>query len=111
MTMTPEEIMSYQGHEFTYVFIKGDTMPAYIKKIDLEKELMTYWSFSLVTDDGYEFDPLDEVEEAEGACCLGYEDNLPGIIDIITEIKTTGRLTNKYNQADYIFSEFEGCIL
>ena len=85
--MTPQEIMSFQGHEFTYVFIKGDTMPAYIKKIDLDKKLITYWSFSLITDNGHEFEPLDEDEEAEGACCLGYEDNLKGIINILNEIK------------------------
>jgi len=57
MSMTPEEIMSFQGHEFIYVFEDGDTMPAYIKKIDLDKNMLTFWSFSLVTDNGFEFTP------------------------------------------------------
>jgi len=89
--MTAKEIMSFQGHEFTYVFEDDDTMTAYIKKIDLEEELLTFWSFSLVTDNGCEFYPLGDEEETEGACCLGYEDNLAGIIKILTEIKTTGK--------------------
>jgi len=89
--MTAEEIMSFQGHEFTYVFEDEDTMTAYIKKIDLEEELLTYWSFSLVTDNRHKFTPLNEEEKTEGACCLGKEESLVDIIKILTEIKTTGK--------------------
>jgi len=102
--MTIEEIISFQGHEFTYVFEDEDTMSAYIKKIDLDKKIMTYWSFSLVTDNGYEFYPLNDEEETEGACCLGYEDNLAGIIKILTEIKTTGKYLPIQTNGS-----FEGC--
>lgn len=85
--MTPEEIMSFQGVEFTYVFEDGDTMPAYIKKIDLNRNIMSCWSFSLVTDQGYEFDPLNDEEKLEGACCLASPYTLKNIITILTLIK------------------------
>lgn len=107
MEMTQEEIMSYQGHEFTYVFPNGDTMPAYIKKIDLEKDLISCWSFSRVTDQGHEFSPLNEEEKIEDACCIAYEDEVTEIIKIIIEIKTTGKLINK--EAPFIPGSFRGC--
>jgi hypothetical protein len=103
--MTPKEIMSFQGHEFTYVFEDGDTMPAYIKKIDLDKNFMSCWSFSLVTDNGIEFSPLDDEEKAEGACCLFWENNLPGIIELLMGIKTTGK--HLYQKTG--IGSFEGC--
>ena len=93
MTMTTEEIMSFQGHEFIYFFEDGDTMPAYIKKIDLDKKIMTCWSFSLVTDNGTSFLPSNEDEENEEACCLCFENDLDKIIEIITEIKNTRKHT------------------
>jgi len=105
MTMTAEEIMSFQGYEFTYVFKDGDTMPAYIKKIDLYEELITCWSFSLVTANGIKFTPLNEEEETEGACCLCWEINLAGIIEMLTEIKTTGK--HLYRQTG--LGSFTGC--
>jgi len=105
MTMTTEEIMSFQGHEFTYVFEDDDTMPAYIKKIDLAEELLTYWSFSLVTDTGHKFTPLNDEEETEGACCLGKEDTLAGIIKILTEIKNTGKYLPQQTSPGF----FAGC--
>jgi len=89
--MTSQEIMAFQGHEFTYCYSDGDTMPAYIKKIDLDKNLITCWSFSLVTDQGYKFKPLNDEEEAEAACCVAYENSLDGIISLINQIKTTGK--------------------
>jgi len=93
--MSPEEIMSFQGTEFTYVFSDGDTMPAYIKKIDLDKNLMSCWSFSLTTDQGYEFKPINDEEEIEGACCVVSPNTLNRIIKTITEIKSTGKLLFK----------------
>jgi len=103
--MTSEEIMSFQGHEFTYFFEDEDTMPAYIKKIDLKKNQMSCWSFSLVTDNGTAFLPSNENEETEGACCLCFEDSLAKIIEIITEIKTTGK--RLYKQRG--LGSFAGC--
>ena len=105
MKMTAEEIISFQGHEFTYVFSSGDTMPAYIKKIDLDKKIMSYWSFSLITDNGHEFEPLDAEEEIEAACCLGFEDDLDGIIRTLTEIKTTRKC--RFTRTGP--GSFEGC--
>jgi len=105
MTMTTEEIISFQGHEFIYMFEDEDTMQAYIKKIDLEEELLTYWSLSLRTDKGYKFTPLDEEEKTEGACCLGYEDNLADIIKMLTEIK----MTKKYLPTQTGSGYFNGC--
>jgi len=102
--MTSEEIMSFQGHEFTYVFEDNDTMSAYVKKIDLEKELLSFWSFSLVTDSGYEFEPLDDEEKIEGACCLGYSNTLDKIIEFITEIKTIRKHLSKQTGI-----YFDGC--
>jgi len=103
--MIQEEIMSFQGHEFTYVFKNGDTIPAYIKKIDLDKNLISGWSFSLVTDNGIDFSPLNEEEETEGACCLFFGVTLAEIIEILTEIKTTGK--HLYIQTG--LGSFEGC--
>jgi len=103
--MTAEDIMSFQGHEFIYVFRNGDTMPAYIKKIDLDKNIISYWSFSLVTNNGYKFAPLNEEEKTEGACCLGFAESLDEIFEIIKEIKTTGIILYKQRG----LGDFEGC--
>lgn len=105
--MTKKEIMSFQGQNFIYDFNDGtgDTMKAYIKKIDLDKNLMSCWSFSLTTDKGYKFNPMDEDEEREEACCIASRDNLEEIIELIIEIKTTGKLVNTENYEGY----FSGC--
>ena len=104
MRLTKKEILSFQGHEFTYVFENGDTMPAYIKKIDLKSNLCSYWSFSLTTNNGHTFKPLDDDEEKENACCLG-KANLRGEIEkIINEIKKTGKVVCKYKSG-----HFTGC--
>lgn len=103
--MTYKEIMAFQGHEFTYVFDSDDTMSAYIKKIDLKKKIMSCWSFSLVTDEGEEFEPLNKEEETEGACCLFYADSLAEIIELLTEIKNTGK--HLYRQLGV--GDFTGC--
>jgi len=39
--MTPEEAKQMQGVEFTYVFPSGDSMPAYVKWVDVESGRMT----------------------------------------------------------------------
>lgn len=103
--MTEQEILSFQGHEFTLVLHDGDTMPAYIKKIDLEKNLMSCWSFSFTTDKGHKFEPLNKEEETEGACCLVKARSLNQIIDFIAEIKTTGRITD----TEDTLTSFTGC--
>ena len=105
MTMTTEEIMSFQGHEFTYVFPDKDTMPAYIKKIDIENKLMSWWGFSLITDNAYELAPKNDEEEFEEASCLGYADSIDEIISLITEIKETGKIITLESGSGF----FEGC--
>jgi len=105
--MTNQEILSFQGHEFTYIFESNQTMPAYVKKIDLDKNIMSCWSFSLETDQGYKIKPLNKEEELEGACCVIYAPNINKIIRYLTEIKTTGKVLIPVNFP----GGFNGCQL
>lgn len=105
--MTPEEMKAMEGTEFTYVFHDGDTMKAYVKKVDLESGKMSCWSFSLTTDQGYTFDPMGEDEEKEGACCVSSSSNIEEMEEKLTEIKDTGRLCTTL--PDGIPGIFSGC--
>lgn len=103
--MTDQEILAMQGTEFTYIFHDGDSMPAYIKKIDLEQEKMSCWSFSLITDNGSIIDPINEDEEKEQACCLVTAKPKNIIIKVLQKIST-----GTYDTKDLQYMFFDGCI-
>jgi len=96
--MDIEEAKKMEGAEFTYKFEDGDTIRAYVKKFDPDKGL-SCWSFSLKTDGGQIIETLNEDEEKEGACCLigfdftVYDEDLPRALDLLEEVKNTGRVT------------------
>jgi len=108
--MTHQEALAMQGTEFIYIFEDGDTMPAYVKKVDLEKMLISCWSFSLTTDQGYVFWPKDRNEEIEGACCLCAPKTWERINDLLTQIKETGRADTSI-LSTYGNITFSGCPL
>jgi hypothetical protein len=88
--MTPEEAKQMEGTEFTYVFEDGDTIQAYVKKVDPEKFMFSCWSFGLVTDQGYKFIPSTMDEEHEGAKCVMMckENDEERFFKVLSEIKT-----------------------
>jgi len=108
--MTPQEALTMQGTEFIYVFEDGDTMPAYVKKVDLERMIMSCWSFSLITGQGYGFDPMDEDEEIEQACCLSIPHGWEKIHDYLIQIKETGKFIQSAKKSRS-YGYFPGCSL
>lgn len=105
--MAKKEFKAMEGTEFIYVFEDGDTMPAYIKKVDMEEGKATCWSFSLTTEKGHTFKPLNSDEEAEGACCLLVCKDLTDVNRYLTEIAETGRYVKTITHA---FGGFSGCV-
>jgi hypothetical protein len=101
--MNLEEMKAMEGVEFTYVFEDGSSMPAYVKRFDIKTGKLSCWSFSLTTDSGYTFEPLNEDEEREQACCVCTGINKKESEKCLKEIKETGKITN-----DKI-SFFSGC--
>lgn len=107
-----DDAIKMQGTDFIYTFKSGDTMLAYIKKFD-PKVGLSCWSYSLTTDKGLVFDPLNKDEESEGACCViiyNFEeegDTLERAMAVLDEITLTGSYT-EHNIGDGTFS---GCTL
>lgn len=91
--MTKKEAKAMEGTEFIYEFEDGDTMSAYVKKVDVKTGQMSCWSFSLTTDQGYEFEPQNKDEEAEGACCVLVGRDWDETKRELTEV-ATGRLAS-----------------
>ena len=91
-----EDAIAMQGTEFQMEFGDGDTISAYVKKFDAKKGL-SCWSFGMVTDNGFKFNPKNEDEEAEGAVCvigadfLEDPDNKEWALEVLEEILLTGK--------------------
>lgn len=94
-----------EGVGFTYVFQDGSSMPAYVKRFDIETGKLSCWSFSLTTDDGYTFKPLNEDEEKEQACCVCIGRSKKESEKWLKEIKETEKITNTNNAISF----FPGC--
>lgn len=109
--MTDKEILSMQGTEFIYEFNDGDTIPAYIKKIDIKNYKISCWSFTLTTDQGYKIPFSNSEEEKEDACCLLYGDYREEIIEYIKWIKTGKINPGKINTGNFSahIGIFNGC--
>jgi hypothetical protein len=91
--MTPEEMKAMEGTEFLYCFESGRTMKSYVKKVDPETGMLSCWSFSLTTDCGtLTFEPENDDEEREGACCVSSATDLTVCESKLEEIKSTGKL-------------------
>lgn len=106
--MTKEEAKKMEGTEFTYVFKDGDTMPAYVKKVDLESGKMSCWSFSLVTDGGFVFTPSNADEAREGAACVTIGLNWEETLERLTAIRDIGRWVD--NEIEDPSAFFPGCM-
>jgi hypothetical protein len=104
--MNLQEMKAMEGVEFIYVFQDKDSIPVYIKKFDTETGKLSCWSFSLTTDNGYTFEPLNEDEEREQACCICVGINKKESEKWLKEIKETGRLIHA--QSD-LPGTFPGC--
>ena len=107
--MTDKEMLAMQGTEFIYEFDCGDTMPAYIKKIDPSKGMMSCWSFSFITEGGHEFTPSSADEEKEGAVCVLTSKNRKDLINKLTIIRDTGQWIQKPKPAWLDLDFFTGC--
>lgn len=107
--LTVEEAEKMQGTEFTYIFETGDTMPAYVKKFDKASGKLSCWSFSLVTDQGFVFKPINEDEKREGACCVVTGDNLKMSLKKLTTIRDTGTYTFTPIRKGRV-GNFNGCV-
>lgn len=94
--ITIEEAIAMRGTEFEFEFNDGSTIQGYVKEFDPKKAL-SCWSFGLVTSTGFEFEPKNKDEEAEGAICIiGFDlkeepEKLKKALKILDEIKRTGR--------------------
>jgi hypothetical protein len=103
--MNLEEMKAMEGVGFTYVFEDGSSMPAYVKRFDIKTGKLSCWSFSLITDSGYTFEPLNEDEEREQACCVCIGRSKKESEKCLKEIKNTGVLLSESN----VISYFPGC--
>lgn len=99
--LSVDEAVKMQGEEFLYIFKdRKDTINAYVKKFDPKKGF-SCWSFGLITDKGYKFDPKNKDEAAEGAfCVIGIDledepEKLYLALEILEEIKLTGKRQSK----------------
>ena len=106
--MTPEEMKAMEGTEHTYIFEDGDTIPAYVKRFDIETGELSCWSFSLITDRGVKIRPLNKDEYKEGACCLQIRKNHDASSLLLEEIRDTGK--SLYKKTENANSGFPGCI-
>lgn len=88
MAMTPEEALAMLGTEFIYEYLDGDTIPAYVKKIDLEAGKMSCFSLEDHTERGYVSDAPDKVD---GTWCVISARAIPGIFRHLEIIRDTGR--------------------
>jgi hypothetical protein len=110
--MTKKEMKAMEGTEFLFKFSSEDTMKAYVKKVDIEKAMLSCWSLSLTTDKGRTLETMDENEEKEGACCLiavmggirRTEVRLKIISSVLKSIKENG----SYGDMPSLFG-FPGC--
>lgn len=91
MAMTPEEALAMLGTEFIYEYSDGDTIPAYVKKIDLEVEKMSCFSLAdRTTRDGW-VAPVPNSEKVDGTWCLISAQSLQSIFSHLEIIRDTGR--------------------
>lgn len=110
--MKIKEAIAMQGTEFTYQFLDGDTIQAYVRKFD-PKVGLSCWSFGLVTERGFIFEPKDREEEREQACCIiGFNiidepEKKRAMMRVLEEIKTTGKRVRKHKAR----GSFAGCPL
>lgn len=101
--MTDQEMLAMQGTEFTYFFEDGDSIEAYVKRVDLEEYKMTCWSLGFETKEGYVFDPINEDERKEGALCVLIGDKDIPFEHVLKEIKETGMYKPKNKEGGCFF--------
>lgn len=90
MTMTPEEALAMLGTEFIYEYSDGDTIPAYVKAIDLKEGKMSCFSLEDRTRDGW-VAPVPDSEKVDGAWCLIASHDLRSIFRHLEIIRANGR--------------------
>lgn len=105
--MTDQEMFAMQGVEFIYMFEDGDWMPAYVKKVDIKRMVLTCWSFSFITNCGHIFEPIDDEEEKEGASCLFHQTDKEKVIKMLKQISEDGIVCAPQD----LMGTFNGCPL
>jgi hypothetical protein len=112
--MTKEEMKKMEGTEFIYRF-HDDEIEAYVKKVDPEAGMYSCWSFGFTTKKGARFEPLNEDEVKEGACCLmtldpeeSLKDRIKSMDTDLSEIASTGAFnaTTKGGSSAFIGCQF-----